>query len=130
MSGANFLCNTPKKRWHICALMVFLLSSHLFFMFSARETHMGELLRSGEITTIQVLEKTGSGALLPSDVNKDCGRFRLILSPVCAALVKMASGREKDEPFSDETRRLLDEWVSLIGKELASQPHSDMVLRN
>lgn len=123
----NFFNILAKRRWYVVALLAFLLWFQVFLMFSSREELNAGVLRSGGVSVIKTLERTGSELLPPARGDRS-RPFLLIL----LLLIKAARPAYEGilAGFCPAARRAYGIWELLIGKELASLPHSDMVLRN
>lgn len=123
----NFFNILAKRRWYVVALLASLLWFQVFLMFSSREELNAGVLRSGGVSVIKTLERTGSELLPP--VRGDRSRPFLLILLLFVKAVR--SGYEDMHTGACPAfRRTYGIWDMLIGKELASLPHSDMVLRN
>lgn len=116
-----------KKRWYIYVLLAALLWFQAFLTFSSREDLLSGILRTGGVSVIKTLERTGSELMIPA--KNERSRSHLFLLFLLAGAVRLAYDSVFTKPRSAEYRRVYDMWDVLIGKELASLPHSDMVLR-
>lgn len=115
-----------KKRRYIYVLLAALLWFHIFLTFSSREELNVGVLCTGGASVLQTLERTGSQVVLPAKND----RFRALLFVLFLLFKAVRSaGHTKHDSFLNESRRIYGVWEILIGKELASLPHSDMVLR-
>lgn len=123
----NFFNILAKRRWYVVALLACLLWFQVFLMFSAREELNVGVLRSGSVSVLKTLERTGS-ELLPPARGDRFRAFLLILLLLIKAVRLAYEGMRAG--FCRAVRRIYGIWELLIGKELASLPHSDMVLRN
>lgn len=123
----NFFNILAKRRWYVMALLAFLLWFQIFLMFAAREELNVGVLCPGGVSVIKTLERTGSELLLPTKGDRSRPFLLILLLLIKAARPAYEDMRAR---FCPAVRRAYGIWELLIGKELASLPHSDMVLRN
>lgn len=123
----NFFNILAKRRWYVVALLASLLWFQVFLMFSAHEELTAGVLRPGGVSVIKALGRTGS-ELLPT-VRGDRSRLFLLILLLLIKAVRPGYEDMSAGP-GPAFRRAYGIWELLIGKELASLPHSDMVLRN
>lgn len=123
----NFFNILAKRRWYVVALLASLLWFQVFLMFSAHEELNAGVLRSGGVSVLKALGRTGS-ELLPT-VRGDRSRLFLLILLLLIKAVRPGHEDMRAGP-GPAFLRAYGIWELLIGKELASLPHSDMVLRN
>lgn len=123
----NFYNIQTKRRWQFLVLLTSLLWFQLFLMFSVREELNIGVLRSGEVSVLRTLERTGSELVLPA--KSDRARARLFVLFLLTTVIKPTLYKTRNNSSPAEPRRAFGIWETLIGKELSSHPHSDMVLR-
>lgn len=123
----RFSHNQTKRRWQFIVLLTSLLWFQLFLMFSAREALNVEALRPTGISVLRTLERTGSELVLPA--KSDRSRVRIFVLFLLTTIIKPSFCNILNDPFPAESDLALGVWEALIGRELSSQPHSDMVLR-
>lgn len=124
MDSINILA---KRRWYVYVLLVALLWFQVFLMFSSREDMKIGVLRTGGVSVIKTLGRTSSELVV--SVRGERSRAHPLLLFLLVGAFRLAYDRIFTKPHSAEYRRAYGMWEILIGKELASLPHSDMVLR-
>lgn len=123
----NFFNILSKRRWYVYVFLIALLWFQVFLMFASREDLNAGVLRAGGVSVLMTLERTGTELVLPS--KGDRSRVSLLFLLLLVKAARLFYDKIRPEPFSAESRQVYGTWEILIGKELASLPHSDMVLR-